>query len=57
MSAADNRKLRGLDALRNDLRKLNNIRVGFVDVKESVQRRVELCGGGVADCDAPVCAT
>ena len=47
VSQADNRKLRGLDALKNDLRKLNTLRVGFVDVKESVQRRVELCGGGV----------
>lgn len=47
VSQADNRKLRDLPTLQDDLKRLNRLRAGFVDVREHVQRRVELAGGGI----------
>ena len=45
VSAADNRKLRELPELQDELKRLNKLREGFVDIRDHVQRRVELAGG------------
>ena len=45
VSAADNKRLREMPRHARELRRLNDLRVGFVDVREHIQRRIELAGG------------
>ena len=47
VSAADNKRLREMPKHARELKRLNDLRVGFVDVREHIQRRIELAGGAV----------
>lgn len=47
VSAKDNMRLREMPKHAKELKRLNDLRVGFVDVREHIQRRIELAGGAV----------